>query len=397
MVEGSNGAVNCTIGSSSRKLAAVRVRRSPSIAVRTRRAAGPPPRPRLGAYRGCLLGGAVGDALGYPIELVTGAQIERRFGRAAPGALCFDGAERARVSDDTQLALFTAEGLIRAQRRLAVSGAAHPTTAVAFSLLRWHGAQDGGGEVAAHGEPGWLVRDPRLRSARPPRATCVPALEALRRTASRKRGWLPTVERPANASMGCGAAMRVAPCGLAAHDHRAAFLLARDSAVLTHGHPRAYLAAAYLAALIWDLVRGASLADAMARADALLATQRDARELAILRRARELARRGVPSRRTIESLGGGWTGDEALAIALLCVLTFDGGVEACLWRAAAHSGDSDGTAALTGHLLGAMLGLGGLPWRWTEVLELRDVIDRLATDLYAAAVDGEPPPVYPAS
>ncbi len=95
----------------------------------------------------------------------------------------------------------------------------------------------------------------------------------------------------------------------------------------------------------------------------------------------------------IETLGGGWTGEEALAIALLCALTFDSkssnAVENTLWRAAAHSGDSDSTAAITGNLLGAMLGASALPKRWLATLELKDVIERIATDLHRRAILGE--------
>ena len=83
------------------------------------------------------------------------------------------------------------------------------------------------------------------------------------------------------------------------------------------------------------------------------------------------------------------TGEEALAIALLCALTFQPrtprAFEAALWRAAAHSGDSDSTAAITGNLLGATLGARALPGDWLAKLELRDIIERVATRLHFAA------------
>ena len=119
--------------------------------------------------------------------------------------------------------------------------------------------------------------------------------------------------------------MRAAPIGLAMTDREGAFTLARDTSVLTHGHPSGYLSAAYFAAVIWDLARGTSLSQAMAAADALLAREDgNAEMVAILARVRKLAKAGPPDARTIEALGGGWTGEEALAIALLCALTIIG-------------------------------------------------------------------------
>jgi len=69
----------------------------------------------LAHIRGCLLGGAVGDALGAPIEFDDLAKIRSRFG---PAGLRDYAPAYGRVdafTDDTQMTLFTAEGLIRAQ------------------------------------------------------------------------------------------------------------------------------------------------------------------------------------------------------------------------------------------------------------------------------------------
>lgn len=364
----------------------------PAPAPRSRETVRPP---TLDAYRGCLLGGGLGDALGYPVEFLKHPEIVRRYGAATPARLTFDGAPLARISDDTQMTLFTAEGLLRALTRARGKRISHAPTLVGFAYLRWYETQ--GGQVAhAVGERGWLVEDRRLHASRAPGNTCLSALGALAR---RKPGEIFTVEERPNDSKGCGAVMRAAPCGLAAASREEAFALGRDTGVLTHGHPSGYLSAAYVAALIWDLVRGAALPDAMAGADALLAEEDGAAELqAILAKTRLLAARGVPSAAALEALGGGWTGEEALAIALLCVLTFDHDAEAIpdvLWRAAAHGGDSDSTAAIAGNLLGAMHGVQRLPARWLEELELRDVIERLASDLFGAFVEGDDVPGYP--
>jgi ADP-ribosyl-[dinitrogen reductase] hydrolase len=259
---------------------------------------------------------------------------------------------------------------------------------MARALLRWYTTQ--GGPPDRTGWPqGWLITDSRLHNRRAPGNTCMSALGGLSLEEE-----LPAVTSPPNESKGCGAAMRSAPCGLAGNSRDQAFDLARDSGVLTHGHASGYLSGAYFASVIWDLARGRSLDDAMSSADEHLARERGSAELvSILEKTRKLAAKGPPDRKTIEALGGGWTGEEALAIALLCALTFDErsprAVENTLWRAAVHSGDSDSTAAITGNLLGAMVRVDGLPKRWLAALELRDVIERIAADLHRSMILGE--------
>lgn len=351
------------------------------------------PSPTVEAFRGCLLGGAIGDALGYPVEFIRGDQIEWKHGKVAPERLDFDGKTPARISDDTQMTLFTAEGLMRARARLDDRGMCSVPSVMASALLRWYETQ--GGKIASAGDRGWLVDERGLHALRAPGNTCMSALAALA-----QGGGLPSVESPPNDSKGCGAVMRVAPLGLGANSRESAWELARDQGVITHGHPSGYLSAAYFAAVIHDLARGASLADAAAGADALLAAAAGREELvAVLAKARDLATRGQPSMATIESLGGGWTGEEALAIAMLCASTYDPdeprAFEQALWRAAAHSGDSDSTAAITGNLLGARLGVGALPAAWLDVLELREVIDRIAVDLHATMIRGQRLRTYP--
>ncbi len=88
--------------------------------------------------------------------------------------------------------------------------------------------------------------------------------------------------------------------------------------------------------------------------------------------------------RQICSSNGGWVGEWALAIALMCARDVDASDESAvadaIWRAAAHGGDSDSTASLTGSLLGARGAR--LPARWLDELELRDAIEHAARSLF---------------
>ena len=48
----------------------------------------------LDLYRGCLLGGAAGDAMGYPVEFLSAAGIRARYGPAGITEYDLDGAPR---------------------------------------------------------------------------------------------------------------------------------------------------------------------------------------------------------------------------------------------------------------------------------------------------------------
>lgn len=365
--------------------------------------------PSEDVFLGCLLGGALGDALGYPIEFVRSwQQIVERFGATAPRDLVYVSGGRdaaappsqpcapseALISDDTQMTLFSAEAILRAWS--AGGGAIVPFALGAYQ--RWYVTQEIAprDRVRSRSGQGLLLAEPRLYARRAPGQTCLSALSL-----SFTRPSVATIHDPPNGSKGCGAVMRAAPFGLAAPSREEAFVAARDAAVLTHGHPSGYLSAAYLAALVHDLARGAALEEAMGLADVLLAREREHQELAAaLARARALAAGGPLSPSAIEQLGGGWVGEEALAIAVACALQVTASdVAQTLWRAVAHGGDSDSTGSITGNLVGAMFGASALPARWLSRIELRDLIERVARDLHAAATRRGSPDTtaYPAT
>ena len=85
----------------------------------------------------------------------------------------------------------------------------------------------------------------------------------------------------------------------------------------------------------------------------------------------------------IHQLGEGWVGDEALAIAVYCALKYSGDIDRTLIAAVNHNGDSDSTGAIAGNIIGAQVGLSGIPAKYTEKLELRELIIEVADDLWA--------------
>ena len=92
----------------------------------------------------------------------------------------------------------------------------------------------------------------------------------------------------------------------------------------------------------------------------------------------------TPSPDVIETLGGGWVGEEALAISLYCALVAGNDLARGVRLAVNHSGDSDSTGSITGNIMGALLGEQAIPAEWLDRLELHDVIRQVGEDLFDA-------------
>jgi ADP-ribosylglycohydrolase len=90
---------------------------------------------------------------------------------------------------------------------------------------------------------------------------------------------------------------------------------------------------------------------------------------------------GAPTADRVESLGAGWTAEEALAMALYCAVAAAEDPRRALLAAVNHSGDSDSTGAICGNLVGAALGDLALPWEWVAELEGRDLVAQVSDDL----------------
>jgi ADP-ribosylglycohydrolase len=334
---------------------------------------------------GCLLGGAVGDALGAAIEFDNLAKIRRRFGPAGLRDYAPAYGREGAVTDDTQMTLFTAEGLIRALHRFEGRGIASASAVVYHAYMRWLETQGGPVPESISG-CGWLLGHRTLHERRAPGPTCLSALRSWRMGSRRE---------PLNDSKGCGGAMRIAPVGLIAATDP--FELGCDLAAITHGHPTGYIAAGFLAQLLHELAAGATLPAAVDRAQAVLTSAPGHEEtLAAVKRAVTLAKKGKATPEAIESLGGGWVAEEAVAIGLFAALVAKDFAHGVLF-AVNHGGDSDSTGSIAGNILGLIHGEAAIPTRWLERLELRDLIAEVARDLWLHFGEGAPERAEPCS
>jgi ADP-ribosylglycohydrolase len=185
-------------------------------------------------FVGCLLGGAIGDAFGWPIEFMKLDSIKNKYGENGLAKLFIGSNGKAEITDDTQMTMFTAEGLLRANNRLNSKGICHAPTVIYFAYLRW---------LYTQGYPkkenydfiydGWLIEIKELFFRRAPGNSCISSL------LSDKKG---NINFKINDSKGCGAIMRSAPFGLFLRSEEA-LEISRESAALTHGHPTGQIAA----------------------------------------------------------------------------------------------------------------------------------------------------------
>ena len=264
----------------------------------------------LNTFQGCIIGGAAGDALGYPVEFMTYKEIIKEYGSS--GIRKFD-----------------------------------------LSALR----------------------SQNHNSKNPPYTNEVP-----------------TMDKPCNDSKGCGGVMRVAPLGLMLSSNHwiggdGAMVTAGQAAAITHGHPLGYLPAAFLGELIHRITyrmdgsapllliikRTLEAIDKkfhsteylsefdtiIQKAIALAETENEKlKESADTEEYDELtARSRINDVINIHAIGGGWVGEEALAIAIYCVIRYPEDFQEALRISVNHSGDSDSTGSITGNILGAYLGL----------------------------------------
>ncbi|HEY9524591.1 MAG TPA: ADP-ribosylglycohydrolase family protein [Thermopolyspora sp.] len=357
--------------------------------------------------RGCVLGGALGDALGAPIEFSSLDSIRRRYGPAGISGLVPDRrGEVGLVTDDTQMTVFTLEGILRAHVRMTNKGICHLPSVVRFAYLRWldtqrHDTPPPGGGAEYVFRTGRL-RDQRwLYAQRAPGTSCLSGLHAEPGRAA------PFGEPgPVNpGSKGCGTVMRSAPFGLGAGSARRAFETAAECAQITHGHPTGYLAAGAFAALIHFLAHGVPLREAVTDMLEILGDYPAHEETSkALLAAITLADSGDPTPEKVETLGGAWVAEEALAIAVYCALVEQapspargGGLDLypgltpfqqALLLAVNHSGDSDSTGAICGNILGTLYGDVALPGEWLIHLEGRATLTELADDFVIQMTDG---------
>lgn len=327
----------------------------------------------LSNYKACLKCGAIGDALGNPIEFYEINSIKKHFGNKGIQELLVNSKGLAEITDDTQMTMFTADGIIKALRKTLDKTKIPDLKTIFDSYKLWFNTQSYFPQIQKG--KGWIAELKELYALRAPGTTCMGSM----------RENIPgTIEKPINHSSGCGGVMRVAPAGLVYHDNpEIAFKVGADCAALTHGNPRGYLSAGFLSGMIAHIISGKNIKEAVDATLPILKKYEGHEPVTkLITRAKELAQTNIEPLTAIEALGEGWVGDEAIAISTYCALKEPDNFEKAVQMAVNHSGDSDSTGAILGNILGAHLGMNKIPSKWLNKTELSKELEVLANDLF---------------
>ncbi len=349
--------------------------------------------------RGCLMGGAVGNALGYSVVFLNEEEIRAQYGEKGitEYQIAREGG-KAMISDDTQMTLFTANGLLVADTKAKIGNIqVWPRSYVALAYQDWLRTQEMSYEdyrrAMEDPESGchcisWLSDVPELYTRRLPGNTCLSALKIRKNANYFAEDYTKDV---VNNSKGCGGVMRIAPLGLMFHKMNTLRLdsEAAQIAAITHGNSLGYMPASVLTHIINRIVFPKEkltlkqiVQEAMGRAKELFAEDEHLQEFVdIIDLAIELSENGESDQDNIRRIGEGWVAEETLAIAIYCALRHQDNFSEGIIAAVNHSGDSDSTGAVAGNILGALLGYDAMEEKWKNSLELEDVIMEMADDL----------------
>lgn len=320
---------------------------------------------------GCVFAGALGDALGYVVEFDWYSSIKNKYGKDGIQDLLRTG-EKAIISDDTQMTLFTMEGM-------SVETEDEVEKKIYLSYLKWTQTQGLNVNLPCDW-PSRLAMVPKMNCRRAPGNTCLNALTS---------GKMGTIQKPINNSKGCGGVMRTAPLGFT-EAYGSPLLNGAKAAAITHGHPLGWIPAGMLSDIVFKCIYGEKKPLKLIIEESLADTKAQFGEYEDMIYFEQLIRKAITLSETdceedvvtIEKeLGGGWVGEEALAIAVYCCLKYPYNIKKALIAAVNHSGDSDSTGAVAGNIIGAYLGMSAVPKDWMDRLELVDIMQEQIDDM----------------
>ncbi len=315
---------------------------------------------------GCLLGTAVGDAVGLRREGLSRRRATKMYGGPPLGPDFILG--RGMCSDDTEHTLMVGRSLV-----ISAGHTGDFQREMARQLKRW------------------LLTGPAGIGIGTLKA-CVRLLIGM------------DASRSGVQSAGNGPAMRSALLGVCAENEEHLKQLVRASTRITHTDPRAEEGALLVARAAGLATRDPSVCPSDFLADAVSTIQGEELRQTLSQVVTALSR-GVPTLQFAESQGwsGGVTGyvNQTVPAALYCWAHSPDDFRRCVENAVLLGGDTDSVAAITGAVCGANLGTNEVPKQWTDRLAEwpRTIrwMEQLARDLASMTqcrTAGQPPSMH---
>ncbi|MHB8840600.1 MAG: ADP-ribosylglycohydrolase family protein [Candidatus Aquicultor sp.] len=301
-------------------------------------------------FIGCLLGLAIGDALGSRVEGYSPEAVQRSNVDMTEFLDELWSWSRGRWTDDTKMALALAGSIVDAH--------GFDPEQAAKRYLDWYTSGDlrGIGKITQQ------------------------SLENLKEGASWRNSGV-----KADWAAGNGTAMRVAPIGLLnVNTIDNLWRNAADDAKITHNNHEAINGSFAVAFAVSRLAKGDIEPDKLIPEVLNLLHPSDV--LLRLEASQKLFEQGGASQDALADLGTSGYVVETVASSFYCFITSQDSYETAVYNAIRGGNDTDTTAAITGALSGAYLGFEGIPLKWREEVEDSPIIERLATELYTIAL-----------
>ncbi|MEI6058947.1 MAG: ADP-ribosylglycohydrolase family protein [archaeon] len=302
-----------------------------------------------GKVSGAIFGLAIGDALGFPIEFTRKTLWKDETDTKE---MDLERKPIAIYSDDTQMSIAVANALISTPKPYELEAT---MANVRGEFVRWLKSPD---------------------NNRAPGMTCLEGTKNLERGIEWKKSWV--------ISRGCGTAMRTAPIGVLFYNNPQKLIeIASATSVCTHAHPTAVasgIATAYLTALA---LKGEDPNTYIQRVVEIAKSQfgKDSKEFVGKIKQVDEVLKIKDKYKALTTLGEGWTGHEAVAIALYSFLRNPRDFKKTLVTSVNHNGDSDSTGCIAGAISGAYNGVDSIPKRWIASIENKNGLEKISKDL----------------
>ena len=362
----------------------------------------------INKFIGCLLGGAIGDALGYPISFLNEDDNIQEFGKKIVTEYKLID-DRAIISDVTQMTLFTANAILVGKSRIATRGIGVPMRVYCLmGYYDWLRTQEMTFEDAQKIHKGykgdnsdycitWLSNIPAIYNTRFIRETCISAIKTRKKEENGSIEFNKVfIDKPINNCKRVEGITRITPMSLAFDPKNIEDIdkEAAEIAAITHGHPLSHMTAAFLTHVMNRIIYKYDeyqtfeeiVLEARNPISCLFSSYNYIEEfIDKVNLAISLSKNNYSDLKNILKFKEPWNADEALAISLYCVLQYYDDFDKAITTAINNNGDSASIGAMTGSIVGAIVGENKISNKWKEKLELKEIIIELADDLYSQA------------
>jgi len=301
--------------------------------------------------QGCVLGAAIGDAMGCPVEFLSLEQIQQQYGTdGITDYVLFKNKGDVRYApytDDTQMAEAVIHGLLDNCTELDPA-----MQAIAKHFIQWEQHPQGG-----HRAPG---------------NACIHGCKQL-------ANGIHWSEAGGASAGGCGSVMRAYPFGLFFHDNiQNAEQWSVEHSKLTHRDPIALAACAAMAVAIVMCLHRQPIDDILLAMTETASHYSSETEFML----QKACKASTESESKMKNWFEGWAAHEAITIAAYLFKIHHLDSKQAILSAANTPGDSDSIATLVGALCGAYNGIDSFPQHWVDQLERNRELYALSNVIY---------------